>query len=512
MPETPNESPPDHDAETRPMTTTAAGSLWLEEPAAPVGRAAPGELTVDVAVIGGGIAGLTTALLAKRDGARVAVIEAGRVGEGVTGANTAKVTALQGTIYSTIQDRHGLEAASVYAQASAAAVERVAALARDERIDCDLARRDAFTYATDGTEVPAVEREAEAARAAGLPVELTGDADLPYPVAHAVRLSGQVALHPVRYARGLAAAIAGDGSHVLEGVRALGVHEGSPCVVRTATGSVTAERVVVATHYPFLDRGLFFARLEVQRSYCIAARVRERPPQGMSISAGSPTRSVRSYGDLLVVGGEGHTTGSSAAKPGRFRALEAFALEHWPVDEFTHRWSAQDPIPYDRLPLIGPYTPVSSRLFVATGFMKWGLSGGTLAGMVLADRLAGRDNPWAARFDPSRVSLRSAPRFAQLNVKAGTHFVVDRALPAGAALPQEGQARVVRDGIGKKGVFRDEDGGLHAVSLRCTHLGCLVHFNAAERSWDCPCHGSRFDVDGNVLEGPAVHPLERREP
>jgi nitrite reductase/ring-hydroxylating ferredoxin subunit len=283
-------------------------------------------------------------------------------------------------------------------------------------------------------------------------------------------------------------------------------------VVKTTAGAVTAERVVVATHYPFLDRGLFFARLEVQRSYCIAARVREGLPQGMSISAGSPTRSVRSFGDLLVLGGEGHTTGSASAKPGRFRALEAFALEHWPVEEFTHRWSAQDPIPYDHLPLIGPYTPVSSRLLVATGFMKWGLSGGTLAGMVLSDRLAGRENPWAARFDPNRLSLRSAPRFAQLNAKAGAHFLADRVVPAAGGLPHEGQARVVRDGLGKKGVFRDEDGGLHAVSLRCTHLGCLVHFNAAERSWDCPCHGSRFDVDGNVLEGPAVHPLERREP
>jgi glycine/D-amino acid oxidase-like deaminating enzyme/nitrite reductase/ring-hydroxylating ferredoxin subunit len=495
-----------------PMTTTAANSLWLDEPARRRRRAAPADVAVDVAVIGGGIAGLTTALLVKRDGARVAVVEAGRVGEGVTGANTAKVTALQGTIYSTIRSHHGDDAAFAYAQGSAAAVDRVAALAREEAIDCDLARRDAFTYAADETELDAVEREAEAARDAGLPVAVTANTGLPYPVASAVRLSGQIELHPVRYARGLAGAIEGDGSHVLEGVRALGVHEGSPCVVRTATGTVTAERVVVATHYPFLDRGLFFARLEVQRSYCIAARVREGLPQAMAISAGSPTRSVRSYGDLLIVGGEGHATGSSQAQPGRFRALEAFAMTNWPVQEFTHRWSAQDPIPYDHLPLIGPYTPVSSRLFVATGFMKWGLSGGTLAGMVLADRLAGRDNEWAPRFDPNRLSLRSAARFAQLNAKAGLHFFGDRALPAGGGLPQEGQARVVRDGLGKKGVYRDEDGTLHAVSLRCTHLGCLVHFNAAERSWDCPCHGSRFDVDGTVLEGPAVHPLERREP
>src|SRR4051794_12176108 len=212
-----------------PMTTTATNSLWLEEPAAPARRVAAGGVAVDVAVIGGGIAGLTTALLAKRDGARVAVVEAGRVGEGVTGANTAKVTALQGTIYSVIRSRHGDDAAFIYAQASAAAVDRVVALAREEAIDCELARRDAFTYAADETELDAVEREADAARAAGLPVELTSDVDLPYPVAGAVRLFAQVEFHPVRYARGLASAIGGGGSPVLGGVGGLGGGGGSPC-------------------------------------------------------------------------------------------------------------------------------------------------------------------------------------------------------------------------------------------------------------------------------------------
>jgi glycine/D-amino acid oxidase-like deaminating enzyme/nitrite reductase/ring-hydroxylating ferredoxin subunit len=492
------------------VTTSATGSLWLD-PLAPAG---PPQLdglpAFDVAVIGGGIAGLTTALLLKRDGARVAVIEAGRAGHGVTGCNTAKVTALQGTIYSTIRRHHGEDAAAAYAQASAAAVERVAELA--DGIDCDLARRDAFTYAADERQRESAEQEYQAAGVAGLPVELTEETDLPYPVSVAVRLPGQIAFHPVRYVRGLAAAVDGDGSVVAEGVRALSVSDGGPCRVRTTAGAIEAGRVVVATHYPFLDRGLFFARLEVQRSYCIAARVRGPLPQGMSISAGSPTRSIRSYGDLLIVGGEGHATGATSAQPERFAALEEFARAHWDVTAVTHRWSAQDPVPYDHLPLVGPYVPGASRLFVATGFMKWGLSGGTLAALVLADRLAGRENDWAGHFDPNRLSLRSAPGLAKLNAKAGAHFVGDRLWPAGTSQPPPGEARVVRDGLGKKGVYRDEDGDLHAVSLRCTHLGCLLRFNAAERSWDCPCHGSRFGVDGGVLEGPAVNPLERREP
>jgi len=495
------------------MTTSAAHSLWLDGEAPAPRTPLHGDVTVDVAVIGGGIAGVTTALLCKRDGARVAVLEAGRVAGGVTGCTTAKVSALQATIYSTIRGIHGDDAASVYAEASSAGVERVAALAAAERIDCDLNRRAAFTYAADESELRSVEKEADAARSAGLPAELTDVTDLPYPVAGAVRLDEQVEFHPVRYVRGLAKAIEGDGSFVFEGTRVIGVDHGSPCRVRTQSGTVTADHVVDAAHYPFLDRGLFFARLEPKRSYCVSARVRGELPQGMSISAGSTTRSVRSYGDLLVIGGEGHTSGSSKASSDRFEALEAFAREHWDVSAITHRWSAQDPVPYDHLPVIGPYGPGQSRIYVASGFMKWGLSGATMAAILLSDLIAGRDNPWRSTFDPTRLNVRSIPSLARINTKVAFDFVGDRIKPteeSDAEAVPPGEARIIRDGLGKTGIYRDEADTVHAVSLRCTHLGCLLRFNAAERSWDCPCHGSRFDVDGAVLEGPATRPLESR--
>jgi glycine/D-amino acid oxidase-like deaminating enzyme/nitrite reductase/ring-hydroxylating ferredoxin subunit len=495
-------------------TTSAAESLWLDT--APPAAHGPQDrdVHVDVAVIGGGIAGVTTALLLKRGGARVALVEAATVGSGATGCTTAKVSALQSTMLSTIQSRKGAEAAATYAEASVAAVDKVSELAAAEGVECDAERRPAFTYAADEGERDSVEAELEAAKRAGLPVERVGGPDLPYPVAGAVRLDLQLQFHPVKYARGLAAAVEGDGSFVFEDTRARAVEGGNPCRVRTTRGTIVAGQVVVATHYPMLDRGLYFARLKAERSYCIAARIRGPLPEGMSINAGSPTRSVRSYRDLLIVGGEGHPAGSTDATPERFRQLEAFARRHWDVDEVTHRWSAQDPVPYDHLPAIGRYGPRASRLWVASGFMKWGLTSGTFAGMVLADLLGGSDHPWAATFDPNRVSLRSAHEIAQLGAKFGFDFVADRVKPAQAGSARDvpsGEARVVRDGLGKVGVYRDPDGGVHAVSLRCTHLGCLLRFNSAERSWDCPCHGSRFDVDGEVLEGPAVDPLQRRE-
>jgi glycine/D-amino acid oxidase-like deaminating enzyme/nitrite reductase/ring-hydroxylating ferredoxin subunit len=440
------------------------------------------------------------------------VLEAATVGSGVTGTTTAKVSALQGTVYSTIRQRHGPETAATYAAASAAAVEEVAALVAENSIDCFLERRAAITYAAKPGEVESVEAEAAAAREAGLPVELTQTAGLPFNSPRAVRLPDQIQFHPVRYAEGLAKSVTGDGSDVFEASRAITVSHRTPFEVRTASGTIRARRVVIATHYPILDRGVYFARLKAQRSYCIAARIRGAAPDGMWINAGSPTRSIRSHDGLLIVGGEGHETGSFESTPERFARLEAFAREHWDVRDVPYRWSAQDPVPYDHLPMIGPYLPGSGHLLVATGFMKWGLTTGTFAAMILRDAIVGRQNSWASSFSPNRISLRSSAELASMNAKVAAEVVGERGRPAeasrAAAVPA-GTARVVRDGLGKVGMYRDEKGELHAVSLRCTHLGCLLRFNSAERSWDCPCHGSRFDVDGTVLEGPATKPLER---
>jgi glycine/D-amino acid oxidase-like deaminating enzyme/nitrite reductase/ring-hydroxylating ferredoxin subunit len=500
-------------------TTSAEFSLWLETAPATSYPALTGDVSVDVAIVGGGVTGLTTALLLRRAGATVAVLEAARIGTGVTGCTTAKVTALQATVYTTIGKHHDPATVEAYAQASLAGVDQVAAIAAEESIDCDLARRDALTYAATPQERATVETEADAASRAGLPVEFVETTDLPVPVHGALRLADQLQIHPVRYAQGLAAATIRDSSLdsvIFENTRVLRVEEGTPCRVHTRTGVVTADHVVIATHYPILDRGLYFARLEPQRSYCIAARLATgQPPGSMAINAASPTRSIRSSDDLVIVGGEGHSTGAAKATPQRFAQLEQFARKHWHIDAVTHRWSAQDPVSYDHLPVIGRYRPGSRRLWVAAGFMKWGFSSATFAAQLLTDQINGRPNQWADVFSPIRVSPRSLPRAAQLTAKAGTDFVGDRVRhlkPADAEDVAVGDARILRDRGRPTGVYRDTDGQLHAVSVRCPHMGCLLRFNQAETSWDCPCHGSRFDVDGAVLEGPAIRNLQQRSP
>jgi glycine/D-amino acid oxidase-like deaminating enzyme/nitrite reductase/ring-hydroxylating ferredoxin subunit len=498
-----------------------ATPLWLAGADGTPRPALDHDIDVDIVVIGGGIAGVTTALLLQRDGAKVAVLERDHVASGATGYTTAKVSALQQTKLSDIRRIHGASGAAAYATASLAAVERIAAFV-DEGVECDWERLPAITYAADATQERAVRDEAAAAEDAGLGVELIDATALPFPAVIGVSLADQGQFDPVRYVRALAERLEAAGGEIFERTLVVKLHEGSPCRVTTSSGAVVRARdVIVCTNYPLLDRGLFFARTEAARSYLIAARLRAPAPRGMFISAGAPTRSMRpctsSQGEhWILVGGEGHATGSADAQPERYALLEEFARAHFDVVDVPYRWSTQDAMPVDKLPYAGTYTPVSRHLFVNAGGQKWGMTNATIGATIIADRLAGRVHPQAGVFGPSRLSLRAVPALGKAQAHVGVEFVGERLRPADTGTADEiprGEARVVRSGLlGKTGAYRDEGGGLHAVSVRCTHLGCLLRFNTAERSWDCPCHGSRFDVDGAVLAGPAVAPLEQREP
>jgi len=255
--------------------------------------------------------------------------------------------------------------------------------------------------------------------------------------------------------RGLAGLIERGGGLVFERSAVTGVHEGSPCRVETEPGpTVTARDVVIATNYPLLDRGLFFARMEATRSYLVAARIRGEAPRGMLITAGQPTRSVRLYVDgddtWVLVGGEGHLTGAEKADPARFEALEAFAREHFDVVDVPYRWATQDGMPTDELPYAGRYTPVSKHLFVNAGGQKWGMTNATAGALVMADHLAGRERPYARVVDPNRLSVKAAPKVAKAQAWVAAHLVGDRLRPGEAASADEvpaGEARVIRSGL-----------------------------------------------------------------
>ena len=494
-------------------------SLWVGTTEPPRFHELHGDMETDVVVVGAGIAGLTAAALLKEQGRRVVVIDAGPVAAGVTGYTTAKLTVLHGLIFDDLASAFGDEGARTYADANLAGMATVADLASRHGIDCDLERRPACTYTTDPSMVDKVTAEVAAAQRIGLVAEFTTDTDLPYPVEAAIRVADQAQFHPRKYCIGLARAVDGGGSSVFERTQATSIDEdGDRCTVATDHGTVTASHVIQATHLPFSDKGGFFARTHPMRSYALSARLDGPVPQGMYLSIDSPSRSVRSARmdgeEVVILGGEGHKVGQDPDTRERYAALEEWARQTFPVRSIDYRWSAQDYVPVDHVPFVGPVAPGSERILVATGFKKWGMSNGSAAGVMLADRIAGRENGFAAFFDTNRLNPRqSLKELVKENADVVKRFVGDRLRTETRTVADlaPGEAAVLAQADGRVAVYRDPEGAVHAVSPVCTHMGCTVTWNTAETTWDCPCHGSRFTCDGAVIQGPAVKDLERKE-
>ncbi|HYZ91462.1 MAG TPA: FAD-dependent oxidoreductase [Actinomycetota bacterium] len=496
------------------------GSFWVESTAESAFPRLRGDITVDVAVIGGGIAGLTSATLLKEAGRSVAVIESKRIVRGATGYTTAKLTSGHGLIYRHLIAKFGVAKARAYADANQAAIAEVAGRVDRHSIDCDFERRANYVYADERDKRESIEKEVEATLRLGLPASFIDDPPLPVETRGAIRLDDQAEFHPRKYLLALAASLTGDSSHIFELTRALQVEDGRSCRVVTDAGDVHARDVLILTQIPFLDRGLFFTKVHPYRAYVLAAPISdEHAPDGMFLTSKSPTRSIRSTPldgrRLLLLGGEGHKTGTVSDNEQRFAKLDAFLRAHFDAGEVIYRWATQDYYSVDRVPYIGPLTRGTERIRVATGFGGWGMSGGTAAAMILSDAVLGNRDRSGGVFASKRWRPRaSSGRLVKENALVARHWLLDAFIVPTSRAPESvrpGEADILRIAGRRVAFYRDESGEPHAVSAVCSHLACLLRWNAAERSWDCPCHGSRFDVDGVVLQGPAVRDLERFE-
>lgn len=483
---------------------------------------APAISIADVVVVGAGIAGLTTAYLLQTAGVRVAVLEKERIAQGVTGHTTAKVTALHTLIYDKLIGMFGEETARSYGQANLAGLETIAALTRQLHIECDFKRTSAYTFAESAEDRKKVEAEVSAALKLGLPASFVEQVPLPIPTQGAIMFSNQAQFHPRKYLLGLAEAFLKAGGQIYEDARVLKIDErgngAAMCEIETSFGTLYADKVVIASHYPIYDPALYFTRLSPHRSCVIAATLDGVAPEGMFISSAKDGFSIRNQpvaGEtLLLVGGEHYPTGQGGDILERYRTLEHYARAHFPVNEVRYHWATQDNGTLDHLPYIGKISPTTSKVYIATGFDGWGMTNGSAAGMILSDEILDRPNAWAATFNPNRFKpgVAAASNLVSEGVTVAKEFIGGW-LPkpglddAEKLLPGEGM--IVESSEGKLAVSRDEAGTLHAVSAVCTHLGCIVVWNNAEKSWDCPCHASRFAADGKVVHSPAVKDLKQ---
>lgn len=494
-------------------------SYWLADTRAPGYPSASADLDVDLAVVGAGVAGLCVAWEAVRAGLSVAVFEAGHVASGTSGNTTAKVTAQHGLIYARLAEHLGVDAAITYGRTQRDALEHLVAMAHAIGTDVQLERRDAWVYVTAPERADELRREADIAQRAGLPAALDTDTGLPFDVHAAVRVKEQAQIHPTRFLDGIAADIVRLGGHIHEQDRVVALDEGAPCRLSLASGvTVRARDVAVCTGFPIFDRVRLYSRLSPRRELVLAAPIHEQDdPGGMFITPEQHIRSVRTapLGDghrLLIVTGEAHRTGTGGERK-RLERLTAWLTETFGPREIDYHWSAQDNDTPDGVPYIGRLSPHAAHVYVATGFGGWGFTNGVLAGRLILGHITGEPPEWAGLYDPGRIALSDVPSVLRSGVAAAERRTVDRfraAPPLSEANDlRPGDVAILGDGTDRVAAYRDDE-ELHLVSAVCTHMGCVVAWNDVEQTWDCPCHGSRFTPDGEVLNGPAVDPLEPR--
>lgn len=500
-------------------SSTYHQSFWIDSTDKTHFPPLKGNVTVDVAIVGAGIAGLTAAYFLAKAGKKVAVLESKSIVTGTSGHTTAKLTALHQLIYADLINEIGEEKARLYAQSNQAAIEQVAKLVEDEQIDCDFRRCAVYTFALPKNDLSLVQKEVDAALKVGLPASFVSETSLPFPVSGAIKVENQAEFHIRKYLLHLAQAIVSEGNSIFEQTRVQSVEEGQPCRVISEQGTVNAEKVIVTTNLPILDQGLFFAKAYPKRSYLIGAPIDPaQAPDGMFIGYGKDYHSIRTTPDgdgvLLIVGGEGHKVGEKNDTEKCYAALEEYARTHFPIETIKYRWSTQDLVSFDKLPYIGKLTPLSQHTYVATGFSLWGMTKGTLSGMILSDLVMNNPNPWADLYDATRATPFVTQTSIKQNLDVGMHWVGDRlqSLFSSDSIAdlQPDTGKVLSCDGDKVGVYKDETGEIKAVSAVCSHLGCIVNWNEAEKSWDCPCHGARFDTEGKVLHAPATKDLDRK--
>ncbi|NLJ40317.1 MAG: FAD-dependent oxidoreductase [Clostridiales bacterium] len=491
-------------------------SFWVASTEHTKYRPLDTDIETDILIIGGGLAGLSCAFQLLNQGFQIAVLEGNRILNGTTGHTTAKVTSQHGLIYSKIQGQMGHELAQQYADANQWAIQEIKRLSEEYSIDCDFVNEPAFNYTQQNKNLKKINDEVEVASSLGIKASFVNAIPFNLTIKGAVRFEDQGRFHPIKFGQALAKYASEHGVQIFEKSRVVHIEENSGYVVTTAQGKrVTAKKVIIATNYPFYNKhGAYFARIYSERAYALAIKAIEKFPGGMYINVDNPARSLRNQdtkdGELILVVGEHHKTGQGRSTVRHYEALADFADSLFTVEDIPYRWSTQDCMTLDGVPYVGNYTSNTPNLYIATGFQKWGMTNSIVSSAILKDLIVTGKSPWQDIYNPSRKTLAaSAKNFIVENINVAEQLIDGKLsqLP-GRGDFKPGEAKILRVKGNRIGVFRDRQGDFHIVNTTCTHMGCELNWNSAESTWDCPCHGSRFTYDGQVLSGPAAEPLK----
>ncbi|NGT55982.1 FAD-dependent oxidoreductase [Clostridium perfringens] len=474
-------------------------SVWSESCKFRKREALNKDIKTDVLVIGAGIAGILTAYMLKQNGRDVVLIDAAEIASGNTKNTTAKITSQHDLIYSKLITQFGEEKARQYAKANELAIKKYKEIIEDKRIECDFEENPAYVYSLN--EVDVLKEEVEAAKNLGIDAEFVQEVNLPFKINGAVKFNNQAQFNPLKFLKGISNELV-----IYENTRALEIKEN---LVVTSGGNITANNIVVATHYPIMNApGYYFMKMHQERSYVLALE-NTSEIDGMYIDLNKEGYSFRTYNNLLLLGGISHRTGENE-EGGSYDELRKVAKELYPKAKEKYYWSAQDCMTIDGIPYIGRYSSETPNIYVATGFNKWGMTSSMVSAMIISDMILEKENDFSEIFSPRRFDLSlSINNIANDLIETAKNFIAQKVYIPSSEIEhiKNGHGGIIEYNGEKVGVYKNKEGKEFLVSTKCTHLGCQLSWNADELTWDCPCHGSRFDYKGRLIGSPATKDL-----
>ncbi|EPB8178640.1 FAD-dependent oxidoreductase [Clostridium perfringens] len=474
-------------------------SVWSESCKFRKREALNKDIKTDVLVIGAGIAGILTAYMLKQNGREVVVIDAAEIASGNTKNTTAKITSQHDLIYSKLITEFGEEKARQYAKANELAIKKYKEIIEDKRIECDFEEKSAYVYSLN--EVDVLKEEAKVAKNLGIDVEFVQEVNLPFKIKGAVKFNNQAQFNPLKFLKGISNELV-----IYENTRALEIKEN---LVVTSGGNITANNIVVATHYPIMNApGYYFMKMHQERSYVLALE-NTSEIDGMYIDLNKEGYSFRTYNNLLLLGGISHRTGENE-EGGSYDELRKVAKKLYPKAKEKYYWSAQDCMTIDGIPYIGRYSSETPNIYVATGFNKWGMTSSMVSAMIISDMILEKENDFSEIFSPRRFDLSlSINNIANDLIETAKNFIAQKVYIPSSEIEhiKNGHGGIIEYNGEKVGVYKNKDGKEFFVSTKCTHLGCQLSWNSDELTWDCPCHGSRFDYKGRLIGSPATKDL-----